>query len=44
MAEHEHGSMDYSEQEKMFGKFMSFVTKTCIVILVVLVFMLIFAR
>lgn len=43
MADHEHGSMDYSEQQKMFDGFMSFVTKTVVVILVLLVLMAIFA-
>lgn len=44
MADHEHGSMDSSTQEKTFDGFMSFVTKTVIVILAILVFMAIFAR
>ncbi|GLQ27690.1 aa3-type cytochrome c oxidase subunit IV [Sulfitobacter pacificus] len=43
MAEHEHGSMDYSEQQKMFDGFMSFVTKSVIAIIVLLVLMAIFA-
>ena len=44
MAEHEHGSMNSDEQEKTFDGFMSFVTKSVIVILVVLVVMAIFFR
>jgi hypothetical protein len=44
MADHEHGSMDIHTQEKTFHGFMSFVTKTVIVIIGVLVFMAIFAR
>ncbi|MGB3246445.1 MAG: aa3-type cytochrome c oxidase subunit IV [Sulfitobacter sp.] len=44
MAEHEHGSMDSKVQEDTFNGFVSFVTKTVIVILVVLVLMLVFAR
>lgn len=44
MADHEHGSMDITTQQKTFDGFMSFVTKTVIVILAVLVFMAIFAR
>ncbi|GAA6174322.1 aa3-type cytochrome c oxidase subunit IV [Sulfitobacter pacificus] len=43
MAEHEHGSMDYSEQQKTFDGFMSFVTKSVIAIIVLLVLMAIFA-
>lgn len=42
MAEHEHGSMDTSVQEKTFDGFMSFVTKSVIVILVIIVGMAIF--
>lgn len=44
MAEHEHGSMDIKDQEKTFDGFMSFVTKSVIIILVTLVLMLIFIR
>ncbi len=44
MAEHEHGTMNYDEQEKMFAKFMNFVSRTTIAILVLLVLMLIFIR
>ncbi|MEM6304548.1 MAG: aa3-type cytochrome c oxidase subunit IV [Pseudomonadota bacterium] len=44
MAEHEHGTMDYSEQEKMFFSFMSFVTRTVIIILAILILMMIFIR
>jgi len=39
MAEHKHGEMDTSAQEKTFEGFMSMVTKTTIAILVVLVFL-----
>ncbi len=39
MAEHKHGEMDISAQEKTFEGFMSMVTKTTIAILVVLVFL-----
>ena len=35
--EHEHGSMDYSEQEKMFAGFVKFTTYSVIGILVFLV-------
>ncbi|MEW9919717.1 aa3-type cytochrome c oxidase subunit IV [Marimonas sp. MJW-29] len=44
MAEHEHGTMDIKTQEKTFAGFMSFVTKTTIIILVLLVLMAIFIR
>ena len=44
MADHEHGTMDTSVQEKTFDGFMSWVTKTVIVILVLLVLMAIFIR
>tara|TARA_R110002124_G_scaffold57081_6_gene160295 strand:- start:729 stop:863 length:135 start_codon:yes stop_codon:yes gene_type:complete len=44
MAEHEHGSMDIEVQEKTFDSFMSFVTRTSIVILVLLVLMAMFIR
>ncbi len=43
MADHEHGSMDSSTQEKTFDGFMTWVTRTTIVILVILVLMAIFA-
>jgi hypothetical protein len=44
MADHEHGSMDFTAQEKTFDGFMSFVTKTVIAIVVLLVLMAIFIR
>lgn len=44
MADHEHGSMDVTTQEKTFAGFMSFSTKTVIVILVLLVLMALFIR
>lgn len=44
MAEHEHGSMNTDVQEKTFDGFMSFVTKTVIIILALLVLMAIFIR
>lgn len=37
MADHEHGSMDISVQEKTFAGFMTFVTRATIIILVALV-------
>ena len=44
MAEYEHGSMNTDVQEKTFDGFMSFVSKTVIAILVLLVLMAIFIR
>ena len=44
MADHEHGSMDYTTQQKTFDGFMSWVTKSVIVILVLLVLMAMFIR
>jgi ABC-type dipeptide/oligopeptide/nickel transport system ATPase subunit len=44
MAEHEHGSMDISAQEKTFNAFVSLVTKYTIAILFILVIMAIFFR
>ena len=39
MSDHEHGSMDIKVQEKTFLSFMSVVTKTAIVCIIILVFM-----
>ena len=44
MAEHEHGSMNIDVQEKTFAGFMSWVTRTTIIILVLLVLMALFIR
>jgi hypothetical protein len=44
MADHEHGSMNIEVQEKTYAGFMSFVTKSVIVILLILVVMAIFFR
>ena len=44
MADHEHGSMNIEVQEKTYEGFMSFVTKSVIVILLILVVMAIFFR
>ncbi len=43
MAEHEHGSMDYNVQEKTFDGFMTFVTRSVVVILAILVLLALFA-
>lgn len=37
MAEHEHGTMDYSAQEKTYNGFVKFATRTGIVIIVALI-------
>jgi hypothetical protein len=39
MAEHKHGEMDISAQEKTFDGFVSFSVRTTVVILVALVFL-----
>ena len=39
MAEHKHGEMDISDHEATFNGFMSFVTRTVVMILVFLVFL-----
>ena len=44
MADHEHGSMNIDTQQKTFDGFMSWVTKSVIIILVLLVLMAIFIR
>ena len=44
MAEHEHGTMNTDVQEKTFNGFVTFVTRTVIVILAILVFLAIFGR
>lgn len=43
MAEHEHGSMNIETQEKTFDGFMSFVTRSVVVILGILVLLALFA-
>lgn len=44
MAEHEHGSMNVDAQEKVFDGFISFVTRSVIVIIAILVIMALFFR
>lgn len=44
MAEHEHGSMDTTTQEKTFNGFMSIMTKTSVALIILLVLMAIFIR
>ena len=43
MAEHKHGTMDITVQEKTFGNFMTFVSRSCIVLVVFAVFLAVFA-
>ena len=42
MAEYKHGEMDIAVQEKTFGGFIGFVTRTVIVILVMVVLLAMF--
>lgn len=44
MAEHQHGSMNTTEQEKTFAGFMTWLTRTVIIILAILLIMAIFFR
>ena len=44
MAEHEHGTMKTDAQEKTFDGFVKFVSRACMVIIGILLFMAIFAR
>ncbi|MDG1066957.1 MAG: aa3-type cytochrome c oxidase subunit IV [Sulfitobacter sp.] len=44
MAEHEHGTMNSDTQQKTFDGFVTFVSRACMVIIGILVFMAIFAR
>jgi hypothetical protein len=44
MAEHKHGTMETKAQEATYDGFVSFVTKTVVFILVLLVLMVIFIR
>lgn len=44
MAEHKHGEMDIDVQEKTFDGFMNFTKWSVIVILLVLVFLAVFAN
>ncbi|MEH6831730.1 aa3-type cytochrome c oxidase subunit IV [Sulfitobacter sp.] len=44
MAEHEHGTMNTDVQEKTFDGFVKFVTRACLVIIGILLFMAVFAR
>ena len=44
MAEHKHGTMKIDVQEKTFNGFVTFVTRACMVIIGILLFMALFAR
>jgi len=44
MAEHKHGSMDSTANEKTYNSFITFVTRSVIVIIGILLFMALFAR
>ena len=44
MAEHEHGTMKTDAQEKTFDGFVKFVSRACLVIIGILLFLAIFAR
>lgn len=43
MAEHKHGSMDTSEQEKTFDGFMKWIIRTTVVIIAIVLFLAVFA-
>ncbi|MFW8595587.1 aa3-type cytochrome c oxidase subunit IV [Cribrihabitans neustonicus] len=43
MAEHKHGSMDSSVQEKTYASFITFITRTTIALIVLALFLAIFA-
>lgn len=43
MAEHKHGSMDISVQEQTFDGFITFVTRFCIFLVFLVLFMAVFA-
>jgi len=44
MADHQHGSMDSSANEKMYNSFITFVTRGVVVVIAILLFMALFAR
>jgi cell division protein FtsL len=39
MAEHEHGKMDITEQEKTFEGFVKVIAITCVVVAIILIFL-----
>ena len=43
MAEHKHGSMDISVQERTFEQFITFVTRFCVASVLFAIFLAIFA-
>ncbi|MBY6137572.1 aa3-type cytochrome c oxidase subunit IV [Leisingera sp. XS_AS12] len=43
MAEHQHGSMDITTQEKVYAGFLTFITRSCIALVFFALFLAIFA-
>lgn len=43
MAEHKHGTMDTTVQEQTYAGFISFVTRFCVALVVVVIFLAVFA-
>lgn len=43
MAEHKHGTMDITVQEKTFEGFMSFVARSCVFLVIFAIFLAVFA-
>lgn len=43
MAEHKHGTMDITAQEKTYAGFISFAARSCVAILLFTVFLAVFA-
>ncbi|MFY0308911.1 aa3-type cytochrome c oxidase subunit IV [Leisingera sp. D0M16] len=43
MAEHQHGTMDTTVQEKTYSSFLTFVTRFCIALVLFAIFLAIFA-
>ncbi|AHC99831.1 aa3-type cytochrome c oxidase subunit IV [Leisingera methylohalidivorans] len=43
MAEHQHGTMDTAVQEKVYAGFLTFITRSCIALVIFAVFLAIFA-
>ncbi|WP_027256450.1 MULTISPECIES: aa3-type cytochrome c oxidase subunit IV [Leisingera] len=43
MAEHQHGTMDTAVQEKVYTGFLTFITRSCIALIVFALFLAVFA-
>ncbi|WP_264211009.1 aa3-type cytochrome c oxidase subunit IV [Leisingera thetidis] len=43
MAEHQHGTMDTTVQEKVYAGFLTFITRSCIVLIFFALFLAVFA-